>query len=289
MLNKHAYLIMAHNNFNLLEKLVGSLDYEYNDLYVHIDKKVKNFDFSHLRKCVKKSTVYFVKRINVEWGGQSQVLTELLLYKSAYKNGYYSWYHLVSGVDLPLTNAENIYTFFSDKCKSYIYIKPDTSEWDKQRVSRYRFNIKNKRLSNYISSIQEKLHIDRTSKIDVKKGYNWASLTNKSVEVLLNKEMLIKKMTFASLCADEVYKQTILYNFANDTIFYDADGNTTDLRYVDWSSEGNHPKILDEYDYEKILNSGKLFARKFDEVKSKDLINKLMRKINSKASKALEF
>ena len=136
---------------------------------------------------------------------------------------------------------------------------------------------KNEIISNTIYGIQSRYNIDRVKNIEVKKGSNWASLTSRSVEVLLGKEKMIKKITFASSCADEVYKQTILYNYANDTIFYDECGNTTDLRYVDWSSGGNHPKILDESDYEKLTISGKLFARKFDEQESKKLIYKMLK------------
>lgn len=44
---KHAYLIMAHNNFYILEKLLRLLDDSRNDIYVHIDKKVSEFDFEH--------------------------------------------------------------------------------------------------------------------------------------------------------------------------------------------------------------------------------------------------
>ena len=36
---KHAYLIQAHNNKNQLLKLIHSLDYELNDIYIHIDAK----------------------------------------------------------------------------------------------------------------------------------------------------------------------------------------------------------------------------------------------------------
>ncbi len=64
---KHAYLIMAHNNFNQLKKLLELLDYEKNDIYIHIDKKSK-FDKSELVKDIKKSKVYFTERINVKWG-----------------------------------------------------------------------------------------------------------------------------------------------------------------------------------------------------------------------------
>ena len=37
---KHAYLIMAHNNFYILEKLLHLLDDPRNDIYVHIDKNM---------------------------------------------------------------------------------------------------------------------------------------------------------------------------------------------------------------------------------------------------------
>lgn len=35
---KHAYLILAHGDFALLQCLVSALDDERNDLYVHVDK-----------------------------------------------------------------------------------------------------------------------------------------------------------------------------------------------------------------------------------------------------------
>ena len=46
-MQKHAYLIMSHNDFYILEKLLRLLDDRRNDIYVHIDKKVKNFDFKY--------------------------------------------------------------------------------------------------------------------------------------------------------------------------------------------------------------------------------------------------
>ena len=38
---------MAHNTFNVLEYLLKDLDDERNDIYLHIDKKVKNIDLSY--------------------------------------------------------------------------------------------------------------------------------------------------------------------------------------------------------------------------------------------------
>ncbi len=270
---KHAYLIIAHNNFAILEKLLQMLDCQHHDIYIHIDKKVKDFDFSYFKGICKASPVYFTsKRINVHWGHQTQVLTELLLFETAYNNGDYSYFHLLSGVDLPLKRAEDIYKFFICKAKSYLYVAPVTTAYDKARISRYRLNIKNEKIRSIINILQDKLKIDRTKNIVVKKGYNWCSLTEKAVGIILERKSEIRQMTFLSSCADEVYKQTILNKYAPDDIYRDESGNTTDMRYVDWSEKKNNPKILDETDLDKILTSERLFARKFDTEKSGKLI-----------------
>ena len=39
MKNRHAYLIMAHNQWELLAQLLATLDDERNDIYLHVDKK----------------------------------------------------------------------------------------------------------------------------------------------------------------------------------------------------------------------------------------------------------
>lgn len=40
MNEKHAYLILAHNDPKVLELLVRLLDDSRNDIYIHVDKKV---------------------------------------------------------------------------------------------------------------------------------------------------------------------------------------------------------------------------------------------------------
>lgn len=110
-MNKHAYLIIAHNNFEILEKTLKIWDDEKNDFYIHIDKKVKNFDFEKFKSITKKSKTIFTERINVKWGHSSQIDCELLLLKLSSKNNY-SYYHLLSGVDMPIKSKEEIYNFF---------------------------------------------------------------------------------------------------------------------------------------------------------------------------------
>lgn len=277
-MKKHAYLIIAHNNFDVLEKLLLMLDYPYHDIYIHIDKKVKNFDFDYFKNVCQKSDVFFThKRFNVKWGHQTQVLTEMQLFEQAYQNRDYSYFHLISGVDLPLERPENIYAFFKDKDKSFLSVSPNVTQLNRERVQYYRFGFKNYRLERLSCLIQKKLKVNRTGDLLLKKGANWASLTDKSVAVLVEMKKFIEKMTFASSCADEIYKQTVLYNFAKETIYFDGNEKeeTNNLRYVDWSEGKQSPKTLDIGDYENIIHSGMFFARKFDSKVSQDLIDKI--------------
>ena len=42
-MGKHAYLIIAHDKFEQLKRLLLLLDDERNDIYLHIDSKAKDF------------------------------------------------------------------------------------------------------------------------------------------------------------------------------------------------------------------------------------------------------
>lgn len=110
----HAYLIIAYNDFELLKCLIRMLDYPYNDIYIHIDKKSKKFKQNDFIGITKYSKLYFIKREKVYWGGYSQVNCEINLLKSAKNRKSYSYYHLLSGADLPIKSIEEIYNFFEN-------------------------------------------------------------------------------------------------------------------------------------------------------------------------------
>mgnify|MGYP003196237755 CR=1 FL=1 len=82
-MNKHAYLIIAHNQFDLLKKILTMLDDERNDFYIHIDKKVKDFDSSAFDGVLKHSNLTFCDRVNITWGDFSQIQSEMTLFKAA--------------------------------------------------------------------------------------------------------------------------------------------------------------------------------------------------------------
>ena len=68
-MSRHAYLIMCHKCDDTLKYSLKSIDDERNDVYIHVDKKTKNFDFELVKSYLKKSRLFFTKRIKVVWGG----------------------------------------------------------------------------------------------------------------------------------------------------------------------------------------------------------------------------
>ena len=75
---RSAFLIVAHNNFEMLKFLIKSLDSEGHDIYIHIDKKCGDIDYSQFESITKFSHVKCLRdRINVFWGGVSQIQSTL--------------------------------------------------------------------------------------------------------------------------------------------------------------------------------------------------------------------
>ena len=110
-MRKHAYLIMAHTQPELLKKLVELLDDERNDIYIHIDAKAVDFPMKEIADAVKKANCIFAERTDVKWGSYSQIHCEMVLLKEAVKQEH-AYYHLLSGMDLPIKSQNEIHAFF---------------------------------------------------------------------------------------------------------------------------------------------------------------------------------
>lgn len=65
---KHAFLIIAHNEYPVLEVLLSMLDDERNDIYLHIDKRATEL-FQQIKKVkMQKAGFYLIKNpIEVYW------------------------------------------------------------------------------------------------------------------------------------------------------------------------------------------------------------------------------
>lgn len=299
---KHAFLIIAHNNWWQLKKLIECLDSDTHDIYVHIDKKSKDFDEDYFRNSATKSSLKFYREFEVYWGGFSQVQVEMLLLKQAYENGY-DYYHIISGADLPLKNNEEIDSFFEkNKGKEFILYDEDALKGNPEisrRAKYYHF------LQNYRRRFAEKwknnfftfcervslvlqiiFGVNRVKNLDwqIKYGSNWVSITDELVKVILVNEEKITNVFSYTNCADELFIQTIAFNCGfKDYIFQPADKQVANLRCIDWSRGKNgNPYTYRLKDIDMLIpemggrENLNLFARKFSETIDKDLIDEIL-------------
>lgn len=288
---KHAYLIIAHNKFEQLKILLRLLDHKNHDFFIHIDKKAVDFDETDIRKVVKYSNVIFTKRIKVTWGGYSQIRCELLLLKEATAYGNYEYYHLLSGVDLPIKKSDDIYKFFHGKRGvNFLSIK----HYEKVPLNRVKYhyffqekvgrtNGISKKIQNLLLTIQKKLKVNRCRKsVHYAFGSNWFSITDELARYVLIKISWIKNNFKRTICADEIFLQTIVANSKfNDTLFFNENGDTEHMRYIDWTRSVNAgPHTFRIEDFDKIISSNCMFARKFDIDVDKQIIEKIRQNIS---------
>lgn len=302
-MQRHAYLIICHEYNCNLSYLIKSIDYKYNDIFIHVDKKAENFNYQEVGNIPKQSEISFVPSIEVHWGGYSQVEATLRLLKCAYSsNRVYTYFHLISGQDILINTAEYTYEFFQTKYpKEFIHFESfsrnmnySTEDKDltqekfqmdhiyEDRVKYFHLmdilNFKNRQFNTRINLllmyVQKFFRINRIKKInfEFQKGTNWFSITNNLAEYILEEENshFIKKNFQYGNCVDEMFIQTLVYNSNFINQIYSLD-ETSMSRYIDWNR--GTPYIFSEEDYAEIVEAKEkyCFARKI----SKELAQKI--------------
>ena len=289
-MKKHAYLIMAHDDPELLGIILKLLDAPYNDIYLHIDIKAR-MDLERLSTWVSESELHFVKRMDVRWGDYTQTECEIRLLMEATKKEY-SYYHLLSGHDLPIKPRKEIYDFFEqNRGVEYIaFNRPVISESALEGVSRYHRLFKNERIERFSLLIQRKFKVNRGKKykLTYMKGANWFSITHELAIYVVKNEKMCKKMFRVTRNSDEIFLQTLAYNSEfkeklctdfNDLNYrlLESDKVMANYRTMDWPDELGtaHPKVLTVSDLPAIKRSRAFWARKFDSKIDSEIIQQL--------------
>lgn len=198
----------------------------------------------------------------------------MLLFKTAMENEHYDYFHLMSGQDLPIKNICEINAFFeANKGKEFIGFFKRRYEEFADRVTYWHFFQEadmlsaslRSRLSFLFQKFQQVFHIGRNQDIELKKGPEWSSLTHSAVSLLLSKSRYIKRHFGYGFCADEIYKQTIIWNSPlRDNIYDKSLSPSGNLYLILWEGNGMaHPRIFSKADEEMLRKSDMLFARKF--------------------------
>lgn len=274
------------------------LDEENSYIFIHIDKKsiLTDEDKSLFLRDVHLAQVIFVERVSVQWGAYSLVQATLNLFNEAIKYNI-DYYHLISGADLPLKTWEEFNAFFeANKGTQFVSYVPEEYQQNLQKRVKYywffqeqigspkqAFRQKNfKRcvfwgVQRILVLVQKAIGVDRRKRnegVSFRIGSEWVSITNEFLQYIVSNEQWIKKTFKYTLCPDEVFVTTLL---SNSKVFTEVQ---TNQRYIDWG-RGN-PYIFRNSDYNELMHSGKLFARKFNQEVDSKIIDRILQQLLNK-------
>jgi hypothetical protein len=263
---KIAHLILAHKDPALVERLVKKLQHKDADIYILLDAKSAINDFIYIENT---PNTYFVdKRIKTVWGNYSIIESTLNGFEyilNSHKN--YTHINLLSGQDYPLKPIEEIHRFlFANSDKTFMrLLSINDNEWDqgKERLAKYS-------LGDYRYILKYKLQYLANTILPRRKiplnlrpygGSQWLTITPQcaiyTINFLKNNPQL-KRFFRSTWAIDEIFFQTILMN----SPLWDTLVNNN-LRFIEQAGN-TRPTIFTMNDAERLIISGKFFARKFD-------------------------
>lgn len=279
-----AFLITAYKNQDQLVQLIKSLN-KHALVYVHVDKKSADLSITELRSLHLKNT-NFINQYNIPWGGYTHLLAILKLMKLALSDKRTSYIHIISGQDIRIKSWDVFENLFTN-CDNIYMTCFDQTEFTPIVHRRYQQHIITSRgthigkivsiLNKSYLKIQKKLNLTWSTIKPFKqiyKGVIWCSMPRAAAEYTINYTQkhpsFLRNLSHVSI-PEEFFFQTILMNskYSNNII-------KNNLRYTDWTKRnGSNPAFLDETDYNKLLETDCVFARKIDSVISKNLLTML--------------
>lgn len=283
-----AVIILAHKGIDQVIKL-GSLLKNKFEVYVHFDKKV---DLTQdQKKQMKKLGIKYYSFVSVNWGAWSVAQATLLTMKEVIKSSKISYVHVISGQDWPVKKLDDIYSFYQNNDKIYMNIeKADGIKksgepiicWQKYYFDYDKINRKSlygKIYHRLSMMIQTFLRVNKLKKYkfngEIYTGSQWVDLPIDVVQYLVEfaqENPNIMEIFKKGFCSDEFWMQTIIGN--NQELKQRIVNNNH--RFIKWEKQhGSYPAVLDDGNYNEIINSGAHFARKFDFNFSKNLVIKL--------------
>lgn len=277
-----AYLIRAHHAPAQLARLVRRLDTGNATFFVHVNARTDDAVYGAIAGALSGiESVHWVPRRPVYYAGFSLVRATLAGVEELLRaDPPVDYALLLSGQDYPLRPAAEIEEFFEEHAGSsflHHYALP-TPEWADEdgglRRVRYvwleRLRIRNRLVR--LPLVRRRF----PAGLEPYGGSAFWCLSRECLEQVqrfTRERPDVVRFFHHTLIPDELFFQTIVMNSPlKDTVVND------DLRYVHWLG-GMRPKTLGEDDFEELVGSGKLFARKFDAERDPAVLDRLDRDV----------
>lgn len=292
----HAFLFQVHAYPTQIREIIDLLSANNHYFFINVDKKVNDSAFkAALKGC---SNVYFTEgkeRIRVNHAGFSQIACTLQLLKLAQAKQM-DYVHLLSGQDYPCVSNQEFDDFF-EKCGNRSFMHYDSPEealiWSKKKYpDRYRKyyacdmpgrnHLIIKGIVVLLNKILKKVSPIRADIKNVAAGWSWFTWHNSVVDYVLSyisdNPVFLERFKYTS-CCDEVIFHTILNGMDKELNIEKYNS----LRFIEWHPKRPYkslPLILDEHEYDEIINCGAFFCRKIHPVESATLKVMLRKRIS---------
>ncbi len=263
---KFAVLIVTYTSPIQTKRLITSLNNGEFDFYIHLDKKI---NIETHRELFSIPNVYFVShRIDIKWGGYSTTEAALSGIRFIEASGIkYDFVNLITGQDYPIKSAGYISDFLRKNIgHEFILYKKFDTEWTeaKLRVEKYHFTELSFRGRHRLASVINYITPKRKFPINLElvgKETFWTLSLACAVYVVnyLDTHQKLRRFLKYTWGSDEFIFQTIIMDspFKNKVV-------NNNYRLINWPGTGARPNIFGTEDFEKIMASDALFARKFD-------------------------
>ncbi len=287
-----AYLISAHTDAPQLKRLIDALhpDAHY---FIHIDLKS---DLSEFTSLISGDNIHFIPgRIDVRWGTMVEVHYQMALLRAAvlYPD-HFDHIFFLSGMDYPLWTPGQITAYLEQQQGKEILqgYCMDTNQLTDQQRELYtterpfkqnrRWGILLRRVKRFFG-VRKSLHFRvKGRRWKLYKGSAWWCISQELAAHLLDyfdHYPSVQKYFANSFCPAETFIQTVAFNcpqWASRCILtkgpYPGLDALTPLHFIDYNPV---IKVLDESDFERVIESGKMFCRKVVSSQSDALVAKI--------------
>lgn len=302
---KIAYLISAYKDPHQLNRMINAL-YQGENTYffVHIDAKSNQIEFENrLFPHLKENVIFTPNRYWIQWGGFNQVRYQQELLRICIKTQIdFDRVFILTGQDYPLYSNEEINNEFKNNPHKEYIVGLDLTEVQNQLNINKRFTVyhyfrdikhcpyKLKKIFSGVSrNIMTFLPIRKKNYIiiDNQKWHIYLSSSYMCITFNLAKYIYHKLETEVKLISyfkysfvpEEMVIPTIIFNssYRNNCSLYNK-RTYNGLKYLSAITYFNYNEEIQTFtlaNYDELLNSGKMFARKFSTGTSDLLMDKL--------------
>lgn len=271
-----AYFIMAHKNEKQILHLINALYDPSNVFIIHIDKKSPSSLYENLKSMFSTfGNIHFMKRQSAVWGAWSLVDIQLNAVKQLLN---YDWDFFInlSGQDFPLKSQLEIKRFLATYNRNFIQITDPEERYDISQKWKYI-----ETSSGQLKRLNEERPLFREvfPDINLRVGSQWMILKREVCQFIVESPIADRIIPYFKnvLIPDEIYFQTMFFASPFKDDFID---DTRRFLVMEKNSEMfSSPKILLSSDYDSLIESDSLFARKFDISVDLDIIKKLEAKV----------